>query len=327
MKRLSILINFILFSISIYCQYPSHSFSVLNYNNTARSAALGGYSIAVLDNDPTTSILLPSNIQKENSGHLVMNYVNYFADSDYGLLNYTYHFKNLGVFSASFIYCDYGTFEYADPSGFKSGNNFYVYDIMSQIGYSKKLLENLQVGFNLKFASSQYEQYNSLALASDISATYFDDKKQFGSSFLIQNIGRSLKSFQPTTTKESLPFNIQFAINKKLAHSPIRFHLILHDLQKWNINSDKSSNNSFSYHLTNHIVLASEFLLSENFNFRLGYNFKNRRDLQPLSRAGSTGFSWGVGFKVKKIRINYSLSKFHFSGTSNNFTLIRKITS
>lgn len=330
MFRIISLFLIVFFSNYIYCQQQGYSFGALNFNNTARTAALGGYSIAILDNDASTSILLPSNIRKENSGQLVLNYVNYFSDTDYALLNFTHSFKKLGVFSASLIYCNYGSFDYSDPTGVKTGTQFFVYDVMGQIGYSKKIMDKLQLGINLKFISSIYESYSSLAIGSDVSATYYDPKKQFGSSILIQNIGRSIKSFQTNNSKENLPFNIQLSLNKKLSHSPIRFHFVYHDLQKWNISSvslqdSNTSFQNFSKNLFSHIVLGSEFLFSKNFNIRIGYNFKNRRDLQPISRTGIIGFSWGVGFVVKKLRINYSNSKYHFSGTSNNITLVKSL--
>ncbi len=330
MNRIVISFFLNLITMIIYCQQPSYSFGILNYNNSAKTASLGGYSVAVIDDDPTTSILLPSNNNPLSSGKVVLNYVNHFADTDYAFLNYTHSFKEIGVFSATLIYCNYGKFDYSDPDGKLSGAEFYVYDIMGQVGYSKKLFDNFRLGINLKYASSAYENYNASALGFDISTTYFDPKKQLGSSILIQNIGRSIVSFQPSTKKENLPFNIQLSINKKLSHSPIRFHFMYHDLQKWNINSLESKNidskfKVFTGNLSNHIVLASEFLFSESFNIRLGYNFKNRKDLQPVSKAGGIGFSWGVGFNVKKLNISYSYSRFHFSGTSNNLTIVKSI--
>ena len=62
-----------------------------------------------------------------------------------------------------------------------------------------------------------------------------------------------------------------------------------------------------------------------NFNIRFGYDIFSRKELQPQSRPGTTGLSWGVGFKVKKLKINYSNSKYHFAGTSNNITIIKQL--
>ena len=57
------------------------------------------------------------------------------------------------------------------------------------------------------------------------------------------------------------------------------------------------------------------------------YDFLSRNILQPESRPGTTGISWGVGFKVKSLMINYSNSKYHFAGTSNNITVIKQLKS
>ena len=49
------------------------------------------------------------------------------------------------------------------------------------------------------------------------------------------------------------------------------------------------------------------------------------RNIQPQSRPGTTGISWGIGLKVKNLMINYSNSKYHFSGISNNLTVIKNL--
>ena len=331
MSRALFLVNLFFITVFISSQQPSNIFGVLNFNNSARSTALGGYVVAVTDGDASTAIQLPSNIEADNCGQLVLNYVNYFADSDYGSINYTFNSKKIGLLSASIIYCNYGTFNYSDPSGVFDGNNFSVNDLVAQIGHSKILTEKLNIGINLKLLSSFYEQYSSFGIGSDIGLTYFDKDSQFGCAILCQNIGRSVKDYHLSNLKENLPFNIQFSLNKKLTHAPLRFHLIYHDVQEWQIglnNSLSASRNrisQFSYDFFNHIVLANEFLFSENFHFRFGYGFQNRRDLQPTSRPGTTGISWGVGFKVKNLKINYSNSKFHFAGTANNISIIKDL--
>tara|TARA_B100001287_G_scaffold274821_1_gene281003 strand:- start:2096 stop:3091 length:996 start_codon:yes stop_codon:yes gene_type:complete len=330
MTRKFVILLFIFFTFSAVCQQNLYSFGILNNSNSAKVAALGGYPTAAFEDDPSTGVSMPSNLTKENSGQVVINYLNHFADTDQGMISYSHHFKELGVFSSSLIFCNYGKFDYSDPNGVFNGSEFGARDLMTQIGYSKKIFEKFQIGFNLKFVSSVYEQYNASALGFDVSTTYFNKENQFGGSLLVQNLGRSLNTFSSNTKKEDLPSNIQISVNKKLSYSPIRFHIIYHDLQTWN-NKSSSSNNSnrlefLTENFLNHVVLASEFLFSENFNFRIGYNFKNRMDLQPISRAGGIGFSWGVGLRIKKLNINYSYSRYHFSGNSNNLTIIRRIT-
>ena len=75
--------------------------------------------------------------------------------------------------------------------------------------------EKLNIGINLKFLSSFYEQYTSFGIGTDVGLTYFDKESQFGGALLCQNIGRSVKDYHLSNSKENLPFNIQFSLNKK----------------------------------------------------------------------------------------------------------------
>ena len=105
-------------------------------------------------------------------------------------------------------------------------------------------------------------------------------------------------------------------------------------MNRWSFSSNTQTTNQSAiqinqlfYNFFNHIIIGTEFLFSKNFNMRFGYDFLSRNNLQPESRPGTTGISWGVGFKVKNLKINYSNSKYHFAGTSNNITIIKQLKS
>ena len=302
------------------------SFPILNFNTTARNSALGGINVGVFDHDPSTSIQLPSNLTPLQDRLLQMNYVNYFADSDIAILNYTFDQKKVGVLSTSLVYCNYGYFEYADPSGQFLDQTFSVNDIMFQLGHGRKLSDKLQIGINMKLAGSFYERYRSFALATDLSLTYFDKIKNFGSYFLVKNLGRQIMKFYPSQLNYKLPFSLELGVNKKLEYAPIRFHATYRNIERWNLVMMPENNfNSFRKTLFSHFIFGSELMFSENFHFRFGYNFLNRMELQPSARPGTSGLSWGVQLKIKKMMINFTNAKFHMSGTSNHFSIIRKI--
>ena len=302
------------------------SYPILNFNTTARNSALGGINIGIFDHDPSTSLQLPSNLTPLQDGLLQMNYVNYFADSDIAILNYTFNQNKVGVLSTSLVYCNYGHFEYADPSGQFLDQTFSVNDIMFQLGHGRKLNDNLQIGINMKLAGSFYERYRSFALATDLSLTYFDKTKNFGSYFLVKNLGRQIMKFYPSQLNYKLPFSLELGVNKKLEYAPIRFHATYRNIDRWNL-VIMSENNFYSFRRTlfSHFIFGSELMFSENFHFRFGYNFLNRMELQPSARPGTSGLSWGVQLKIKKMMINFTNAKFHMSGTSNHFSIIRKI--
>ena len=329
-----LLINIILlFSFNIcFCQQMLSSYSILNNNCTARNSSLGGYPIGLFDSDPSLAIFLPSNLSILNKNQLVLNYNNHFADSDFGMINYNFQI-NKGMFSTTLFYNNYGKFEYFDASGNSLGNSFSANDWILQIGHSKKLHDKLQIGLNLKFIASIYEQYSSYAVGSDLSLTYFDNQKQFGGYLLLSNVGTTLKNYNNLSNfNNKLPFNSVIGINSKLKHAPLRFHISYNHLHKWSFNNESNLNpseaidfNTIFNQFFNHFVFGTELLFSENFNVRLGYDLLSRNELQPTSRPGTTGISWGVGFKVKGFKINYSNSKYHFSGISNNLTIVKKL--
>ena len=307
-----LLINIILlFSFNIcFCQQMLSSYSILNNNCTARNSSLGGYPIGLFDSDPSLAIFLPSNLSILNKNQLVLNYNNHFADSDFGMINYNFQINKKGIFSTTLFYNNYGKFEYFDASGNSLGNSFSANDWILQIGHSKKLYDKLQIGLNLKFIASIYEQYSSYAVGSDLSLTYFDNQKQFGGYLLLSNVGTTLKNYNNLSNyNNKLPFNSVIGINSKLKHAPLRFHISYNHLHKWSFNNESNLNpseaidfNTIFNQFFNHFVFGTELLFSENFNVRLGYDLLSRNELQPTSRPGTTGISWGVGFKVKVLK-------------------------
>ena len=333
MFRLKVLIILILSVSFCFSQQAVTSYSILNNNCTSRNSSLGGYPIGVFDSeDASIAIFLPSNLLSNHENQLVINYNNHFADSDFGMVNYNFKVKEKRIFSASLFYNNYGDFEYYSSSGNSLGNSFKASDWIFQLGHSKKLNDNIQIGVNLKFLGSVFEQYKSLAIGSDISLTYFEEEKQLGGYLLLSNIGTSIKSYQESNSKNKLPFNSVLGINTKLKHAPIRFHFSYHHLNRWSFSSNTQTTTQSTIQINqlfsdffNHVIIGTEFLFSNNFNVRFGYDFLSRNNLQPESRPGTTGISWGVGFKVKSLKINYSNSKYHFAGTSNNITIIKQL--
>lgn len=340
MNLLRFILPFLLFS-SIYAQNGGlNSFSFMKFTNAARLEALGGFALSIYDQDASLGVMNPAILNPEHHGQLNINYVNYFADSDYGFSSYAFHLKNIGTISTSILYANYGKFDYADASGERNGSQFSCNDILLQTGIGRALDSNFSIGGNLKLGASFLESYSSFATAFDIALNYQNRAKEFGAGIIIQNIGIQLKTYS-SGNREPLPFGIHLGVSKKLGHAPFRFTFTYHDLQRWNLTyfdasanqtidpltgqSIAASNPSFLTQFFNHIVIGSELLLSKNFHLRFGYDFKRRFELKPNSRPGTTGISWGIGFKIKKLKLSYSNSKYHFAGTSNHITLSTKI--
>lgn len=340
MKLISLQI-ILLIGVSCLAQNGGNStFQFLNFSNSARVEAAGGYLLTIKDEDATLGVENPSLLNRSMHGFLALNYVNYFANTNYGYSSYTRHFSNIGTFNASIMYANYGKFEYADVTGFRDGSTFSADDIALAVSYGREIDTNFSVGGTIKFANSVLQSYNANALSADLAMTYIKKKKGIGAALLIKNFGTQMKSYVPDN-REPLPFNVLLSFSKKLKHAPFRFSFTAHNLQKWNLIYFDPNQEPETDPLTGetievkepgivakgmyHLAIGGELLLTKNFNVQFGYNHKNRMDLGSSIKTGTAGMSWGIGFKVKKIHISYGMGKYHIAGTSNHITVTTRV--
>ncbi len=321
----------------------SNTYEFLNIPISARVAGLGGSVIGVYDNDPTLAHANPSLINKEMSGMVTFSYLNYFADINHGFFSYVKDFKKAGTFSAGIRYLDYGTFVETDEGGNELGS-FTAADYAFVLGWGKSIDSSFSVGANLKPVYSNLYTYNSVGIALDFSGTYYNRNKEFTASILFKNVGVQLSPYVEGGEKEPIPFEIQAGISKKLQHVPFRLSIDLIQLQNWNLSYNDSivatNNNTalsdeekaernqtnFIGETFRHLVFGGEFVPSKSFMLRFGFNYKRRTELAHEVKPGLIGFSWGLGFRIKKFHISYGSAKYHLAGPSNHFTVTTNLS-
>jgi len=77
-----------------------------------------------------------------------------------------------------------------------------------------------------------------------------------------------------------------------------------------------------------HVIIGGELNpFRKSFYLRGGFNFQRREDLKLSSAFTMSGFSFGLGFSVKKVQINYSRSAFHTSSSLNSFSIITNLSN
>ena len=309
------------------------AFSFINIEHSPRIEAMGGSGIAIFDNDVTLSQTTPALLNTEMHNELAFTFGDYF--SDISLLSFAYarEFEKLGVIGVSLKAINYGSFERNNAEGYNQGE-FSASDQVLTIGVGKRFNEKLTFGANINLLNSVYDTYNSFALTSNISTTYFNKEKRFTTTFLLKNIGRQLGSY--ASEREQIPFDMQFAISKELAHLPFRYHLSYGNINKFNIKSPykltqqtnietgelEIKEESIAKTALRHIIIGGELNpFRKSFFLRGGFNFQRRFDLTTVTSPAMVGFSWGVGFKVSKYRFDYSRSLYHLSGVPNNFSI------
>lgn len=342
MKKIFYSISLILLAASVSAQVGGTStYTFLKLSNSARIAAMGGNFSPIKDGDITLSVANPSVIDEDMDRDLALSFVDYYSDISYGFVTYSQTFDKLGSFAGSVQYIDYG--ETMETSAFEGDTlgTFSGQESAISIGWARPLDSLLYIGANFKMLTSALHTYNSLGLAVDLAATYHNPEKNFTASVIFRNIGRQIKSYQPGLN-ESLPFEIQLGMSKRLKHVPFRYSIVLTDLQKLDLtySNPNDENNQpdpftgeiegddtgFGDKLMRHVVIGGEFMPTKNFSLRIGYNYRVRQEMTVDSKLGTVGLSWGLGFRVSMFHFSYSRAAYHLVGSPNYITITTNLS-
>lgn len=306
----------------------TNTYTIFNTPLSARIAVLN-QPLAIYDNDVNVAVLNPSMLNEQKHGVLGLNVVDYYADISFFESAYVFPIKDLGTFSASLKAISYGTFVETDIYSNVLGS-FSANEQIVSFGYGLPLGSNFNTGIQFKLLFSDFAEYQSSAIASDIALSYFNPKSNWSFSLLSRNIGRPISDY--TNMQVSLPFVVDLGASKTLEHLPFRFHLGYHNLQKFDntyiintntnlLGSQTISETSFGTKLFNHFSIGGELTLAKRIDLRFGYNAQKRRELQISSYQGTVGFSWGVGIKLNSFVIDYGRVTNHLNGSPNYFSV------
>ncbi len=313
-------------------------YEFLGLPGTARITALGGYAIPDLDNDLGMALTYPALLNKEMSYHLSLNFVDYFDDINYGTVSLARDFQNAGTFSLAMQYIDYGSFTEADETGETYGE-FTAGEYNFMIGWGMMLNEQFSIGSNIKAIHSTLHEYQSFGLAVDVSVAYRNPERLLAIGLAARNMGRQL-TYYHTANREPLPFDLVVGISKELANAPFRFSATAHNLHNFDLtyesgqlapqqisgfspqeDDDRDKMADISDQLMRHLVFGVEFIPTDNFNFRLGYNYRRRQEMKIESKISTVGFSWGFGVRISRFQLDYGRSNYHLAGAPNHISI------
>ncbi len=318
-------------------------YEFLTFSPSARITGLGGTLISVSDDDVVLAAQNPASLNESMHQQMSFNHNIYVADINTGYAAYGFHSDKWATsFHAGLQYMSYGTFNETDEFGQIIGS-FKASEYAFTLGAGHQLYDKLSLGANVKFITSQLEDYNSFGIAADLGAYYQDTSGLFSIGFVLKNIGAQLTTYDDE--QEPLPFDIQIGISKRLRHLPFRISATYHNLHQWNIlyddpNAEQSSiflgefqsqsENEFSVFVDNffrHIIFSGEFLLGkkENLRIRLAYNHFQRQELSVENFRSLAGFSMGLGIKVNRFRVEYGRAFNHLAGGVNHFSISTSI--
>ncbi|MCO5247885.1 MAG: type IX secretion system protein PorQ [Chitinophagales bacterium] len=330
MNRFLLLFALLILPIIAYPQIGGNSaYSFLDLSSSARATGVGGKYFAGPRGDIALSIDNPSLLNQEVHQHIAFNTGFYLAGTNFGTMVYGHHSQKLNTtFSTSANYITSGKLDGRDEAGNPIGDfrvgNFYL------SGAAARQWKNFTYGVQLKFIFSSIEQYKSLGLAADFSASYFKDDKDLVLSMILRNIGTELKAYYKEQDREKLPTDLAFALSKKFEKIPLRLNIVAHHLYEWDITRPKAKKNQQLIIGTNsmtergfidkifaHLVAGVEVDVAKPIQLRIGYDHLRRMELGGEEKKGLVGLSAGIGVNIQQFRIDYSLAKYHSKGTLN----------
>ena len=308
------------------------TYQFLELTNSARIAALGGNQIAISD---TTDLNLPyhnpASLHKSMGNKVLVNYVNYMTDINYGYASFAKSFDSIGNFALGLHYINYGKFDEATEFGELTGNTFKAAEYAFHIIYSNSY-KRLNYGASLKPILSSFESYQSFGIAADLGISIASKSKYTNVSLVARNLGTQITTYYDNGSYEKIPFNLQAGISRRLKHAPINLALNMQYLNHWDLGTAEPSETDenmdffereegFGKQIMRHLIFGFEILPSENFTLRAGYNYQRREELKFNDKASMVGMSAGFGLKIKRFRLDYAISQFHLAGSSNLFSL------
>ncbi|MEQ6122971.1 type IX secretion system protein PorQ [Pseudotenacibaculum sp. MALMAid0570] len=333
MRVLRISLFLIILTNTINAQVGGESvFQFLNLTSSSRQVALGGETLTLYD-DVNQPIWNPSVINAELDRQLSVNYTSYLADINIGSASYAHVIsRRFGTIHGSIKYLNYGTLIEADENGNETGT-FKASDIAISAGYAFNLpWTNIYMGFNVKLINSTISNFTSNGIATDIGILYYSPYKSYSFTLVARNIGGQIQSFDGTN--ERLPFKVAIGASYRLKYVPLKWHITLDNLQKWDLAVPNPSNQtsdlegnvteeniSFFKNSIRHFVVGAELFPDSAINLRAGYNFRRASELKLQNARSFSGISFGFGIKMNKLRFNYAFSKYHAATNTSTFSL------
>ena len=321
-------------SLTVFSQVGGQSvYQFLNLVTSPRQAALGGKTITIYDNDVNQAHFNPATINAQMDNHLSLNYGSYYGDVTYGTAAYAYTYdRHLQTFHAGVNYVNYGKFDGYDENG-QPTSSFSGSETALSFGYAYNITSsNFYVGANAKLISSTLESYNSFGAAIDLGALFIDERNDVNWALVIRNIGTQITPYYET--REKLPLEVLVGVSQLMENVPIRWHLTLENMQQWNVafsNPNRAEGSldgastpektSVFNNALRHIVVGAELFPDKGFNLRIGYNFRRAEELRILEQRNFSGISFGFGLKIRKLKFNYSYSRYTLAANTSLFGL------
>ena len=307
MKKALFAFLFTLYAIAARAQTESQTeYNFLRLPVSAHAAALGGDNITLVEDDEALIFHNPALLSTVTDKTINLNYMNYMSGANTASAAFNRVVKERALWAVSGQFIDYGKIKEVDENNIQTGD-FSARDISVAGYFSYMLTDRIAGGISAKFITSYLGGYNSIGFGVDLGVNYYHPEKEWSLSFVLKNLGGQLKAYDDNY--EKMPIDVQMGVSKRFTSFPLRLSLTLVDL------------NHLDYAFSDHIVLGTDFMLTENFWIGGGYNFRRANEMKIQSADGKNnshraGLSLGTGVNLERFKINLAYAKYHVSSSS-----------
>ena len=313
MRKLFFIVIGFVAGLPLWAQGGSTTFDYLLLPHSARSAALGGVNLSVIENDASLIYDNPAFLGGEMDKTLLVSYLSYIADIGMGNVMFTKQLGEKTSFGIGALYANYGNMlETSDDN--RILGDLRASDICESFFVAHDITERLRGGVAGKFLYSNYYHNTAIGIGVDLGLSYCSDDNTFSLGLVGKNIGRQIKAYDEELA--ALPWDVQFGVSKRLNHAPIRFSVTALHLKRWKFDDVYATGDSFIKTLGKHLLVGIEILPSDNFWIGAGYNIKRAADMHLENGNRLGGFSAGVGLRIKTFSVGCSLGKYNTAATS-----------
>lgn len=288
----------------VYAQSSgSNAYEFLNVPVSARSAALGGQNVSVVEDDITLMFTNPALLTNVSHNTLNFDYTSYIGSTSKLSAAFARQAGERATWAVAAQYLTYGSMDETDALGNKLGT-FTPADIAIQGTYAYLLSDYWSGAVTGKMLISNYGEYKAFAMGVDMGVNYYNPEIGLSMSMVGRNFGGQIDPLYET--KEALPFDLAVGFSKDLGHAPIRLSVTFDDLTHWeNVN------------FIQHVIIGADAFIGKAVWLGLGYNFRQAHEMKTADGSSHlAGLNIGGGLNIKKFKIGLAWGKYHMSGSS-----------
>lgn len=297
-------------SIPVFCAgIGTTGAQFLKIDPAARPTGMAGaYSAVVGDADAV--FYNPAGIAQLSTNEISGTYLKYFQAINYGSLSGVMPVGS-GVFGMGINYLGITDIpkrsadDIDDPDGTSKPDTFTAADTAILIAYAMKntipsILENLDLGVNLKFTYQTIDDESAFSAMIDLGA-YYPVSNNVSLAISIQNAGLPVKF-----KEEADPLPLNFKVGS--AYKPVDGLTIACDINEYIVDQMLYAS------------LGAEYWVVDMIGIRAGYKYGYDTD----SLGSAVGFSGGLGFRYSGVGLDYTFAPFGELGDTHRVSCSAK---